>query len=161
MIQVRTAVTVSLTEEALARAVQLGHERAAVEVAALLLAEARRTIETGTDPYGRPWAPLDPDTRSPTGQVGLRTGELLASITAIPAVHTPGVTRAEVRVGVPYASHFQRRRPILPLAFGPDGDGGAQLPDAIRARCAEIHREHVARAVAEAQQSSRHTQIAG
>lgn len=161
MIAVKTTVTVTLTEETLTRAIQLGHERAAVEVAALLLAAARRTFETGTDPWGRAWAPLDADTRSPTGRMGVRSGELLASLTASPTVPTPGVVRAEVRVGAPYASFFQRTRPILPLSFGPDGDGGVDLPGDLRSQCAELHRQHVARAVAEAQQAARPTQIAG
>ena len=161
MIAVRTTVAVTLTEEALTRAVQLGHERAAVEVAAYLLTLARRTFETGVDPWGRSWAPLDADTRSPTGRLGVRTGELLASLTATPTAPTPGVTRAEVRVGAPYASFFQRVRPILPLAFSPDGDGGVDMPSEVRSRCGEIHREHVARAIQEAQQAARPTQIAG
>lgn len=154
MIDLRTTLSVSLTPEAIAQAVQLGHELAAVEIAQVLLAAARRCVETGTDPWGAPWAPLDPDTRSPTWRVGVRTGALLASITATPTAHTPGVTRAEVQVGASYAQYFQGRRPILPLAFDRGftarGRRSARrvetvdMPAALLAQCVEIDKRHVA-----------------
>lgn len=162
MIDLQVTLSIGLTPEQVTQAVQLGHELAAVEIAQVLLAAARRCVETGTDPWGAPWAPLDPDTRSPTGRVGVRTGALLASITATPTAHTPGVTRAEVQVGAPYAQYFQGRRPILPLAFdrGYTARGrrsrrrveSVDMPPELLQQCVEIDRRHVTEQIEAARQ---------
>lgn len=117
MIPVAVHVDLGLLPEELAAAVQRGHERAVVEIAAWLKARVIECINTGTDPWGEAWAPLDPDTRSPTGRIGVRSGAMLASITATPEAPTSGVTTAEVHIGAQYSAYFQGSRALLPLVW--------------------------------------------
>lgn len=117
MIGIEHTFEVYLTPAAIAAAVQRGHERAMPEIGQLLADAARRTIDTGIDPWGEAWAPLDPDTKTKVGRVGFRTGAMYASIGHTPTAPTAGVTRAEVTVGATYAKYFQGARSILPLSF--------------------------------------------
>ncbi len=160
MIGLNLTLAIGLTPEALGAAIQRGHERAMVEIAAELLRAARATIETGVDPWGEPWAPHDPDTRSPTGRIGYRTGALLASLVATPTEPTPGLTRAEVTSTLPYAPYFQGRRPILPLTFdrgftargrrSARREERVDMPPAMLAKLIEIDERHVMASVEEA-----------
>lgn len=115
MLAVEVSLEVNLTPDQIAAAVQRGHESAMVEIGQTLADVARQCITTGTDPWGEPWAPHDPDTKP--GTLGQRTGAMLASVYSTPTEPTAGVTRAEAGVAAPYAKYFQGRRPILPLTF--------------------------------------------
>lgn len=143
-----------LTPAALEAAIMRGQERAVVEIAELLREHAVARFDSATGPDGTPWDPLDPDTKSPTGQIGVRTGTLRGSITATPTSPTEGVRRAEVHVGAWYAGFFQGARPIIPVvwdrAFTRSGRRSRRrrvesvsLPDDVLARISAIVTRHV------------------
>lgn len=169
MLDLQPTLKIGLRPEGLAAAVQRGHESAVVEIAALLLELALKTIDTGIDPWGQPWAPHDPDTRSPTGRIGFRTGALRASLVASPTAPTPGVTRAEVRSTLYYAEFFQGPRPILALSYdrGFTARGrrsrrrvqSVDLPPDVQARCLEIDQRHVTQAVEAARAAAVPTEV--
>lgn len=149
---------VNLTPAAIAAAVQRGHERAVVEIGQVLADVARQTITTGIDPWGDAWAPHDPDTKP--GQLGVRSGAMLASVYSTPTTPTAGVTRAEAGVAAPYAKYFQGRRPVLPLSYGRGYTARGRrskrsvdtvdMPPELLRRLVEIDTRHVQESLAEA-----------
>jgi hypothetical protein len=157
MLDIRMDLRLGFSAEALAAAVQRGHESAVVEIAEYLRVKAVECIQAGVDPWGEPWEPFDPDTRSPTGKLGVRTGAMLASITASPTTPTAGVVRAEVKVGAAYASFFGSRRPILPIVYDRNTNARgrrlksrslqADIPEAWMTECAAIDSRHVQAAI--------------
>jgi len=163
VIDLAVTFEINLTPEAIEAAVQRGHERAVVEIGQLLASVARRTISTGVDPWGEAWAPLDPD--SQPGQLGVRTGAMLASIYSTPTEPTAGVTRAEVNVGAWYAKFFQGKRPILPLTYdrGFTARGrrsrsrrdSVDMPPDLLAQCIEIDLHHVQTSIDQARAAAR------
>lgn len=164
MIGIEHTFEVYLTPAAIAAAVQRGHERAMPEIGQLLADAARRTIDTGIDPWGEAWAPLDPDTKNKVGRVGYRSGAMYASIGHTPTVPTAGVTRAEVTVGATYARYFQGARAILPLSYERRVNARGrrlksradkvELPPALLTECIEIDLRHVQESIAEARTES-------
>lgn len=167
MLSIGTTLSVGFTPAMLAAAIQRGHERAMVEIAAELLRVAQSTIDTGIDPWGDPWTPHDPDTKP--GRLGYRTGNLRASLVATPTQPTAGVTRAEVRATAPYASFFHAKRPILPLTYdrGFTARGRrsrrrtntVDLPPALLAKLVEIDVRHVRASIEEARNAARPTEV--
>jgi len=86
--------------------------QASADVAATIDNLIDDQFDRGTDPYGKPWAPLAPSTvrqgrRPPPGT---DTRELRDSVSVRPL---PGAG-VGITIGADYAEHFDRKRPILP-----------------------------------------------
>lgn len=168
MLDLSLRLSVGLTPAMIEAAVQSGHETAIVEIADVLLEAARQTILTGIDPYGEAWKPHDKDTRSPTGQIGVRSGAMLASLFAVTEV-SPGVIRAEVSIGAEYSKYFQGQRAILPLAYdrGFTARGRrsrrrvqtVDLPPALLEQCIAIDLRHVTAAIEEARRTAQPVEV--
>lgn len=160
MIALQLHMDPGLTPEELEQAIQRGHESAVVEIAEWLKQRVLECIANGVDPWGDPWEPLDPDTRSPTGRAGFRTGAMYGSVTATPTQATQGVVTATVTVGATYAAFFSARRQLVPLVWDRKVNARGrrlksralrhEMPEAWTQHCLEVDARHTLAAIEEA-----------
>jgi len=128
--------------KAMARRLEEVPARYSRKLAPLLDADLQRTIDAGTDPNGRPWAPLKESTIRRKGgdaRILIRSG-ISRGLTYIASLGSSGI---RMTVGGAYRWHMQPTahrvaRPVLPI-YG--------LPATWRALAVQIGGEEFARAL--------------